>query len=214
MTKEREQAFLVIRDAITTGIQNFLAAFRHDWANETMYGFLLEASWEGTSVEAVAATEEGLLRIAKYYTASEGKEDEQSINHQRIQLRWGSPEDGWYANYDANFFIRANQLLAFAHEAGLMELGDQQLQQLCLEVLRELDSAGVFANAETRPNIVVGVCDVGGDNTEEDFLQWAEAVNPPVVMERLRRELQEANEAYARSPSGGAEHRRLGVNPR
>jgi hypothetical protein len=30
-----------------------------------MYGFLLEAVWEGASVEAVAATEEGLLRIAK-----------------------------------------------------------------------------------------------------------------------------------------------------
>ncbi|MEJ1935634.1 DUF4303 domain-containing protein [Nostoc sp. NIES-2111] len=204
MTKEREQAFSAIRDAIATGIKSFLAAFKHDWVNETMYGFLLEASWEGTSVDAVAATEEGLLRIAKSYAADDAKEDEQSINHQRIQLRWVSPEDGWYANYDANFFTRANQLLVQAHETGLMELGDQQLQQLCLEVLRELDSAGVFASAETRQNIVIGVCDVGGDNTEEDFLQWAEAVNPPVVMERLRRELQEANEIYTRSPSGGA----------
>jgi desulfoferrodoxin (superoxide reductase-like protein) len=75
-----------------------------------------------------------------------------------------------------------------------MELGDQQLQQLCIEVLRELDENGVFPSAEIRQNIVVGVCDVGSDNTEEDFLQWVEAVNPPVVMERLRRELQEAKD--------------------
>lgn len=79
-----------------------------------------------------------------------------------------------------------------------MQLGDQQLQQLCLEVLQQLDSVGVFASAETRQNILIGVCDVGGDNTEEDFLKWAEVVNPPVVIERLRRELQKANEAYAR----------------
>lgn len=198
MNKEREQALSAIRDAIATGIKNFLAAFRHEWANETMYGFLLEAAWEGTSVEAVAATEEGLFRIAKYYAADEGEEDEESINHQRIQLRWSSPEDGWYASYDADFFTRANQLLSQAHETGLMQLGDQQLQQLCLEVLQQLDSVGVFASAETRQNILIGVCDVGGDNTEEDFLKWAEVVNPPVVIERLRRELQKANEAYAR----------------
>lgn len=97
MNKEREQALSAIRDAIATGIKNFLAAFRHEWANETMYGFLLEAAWEGTSVEAVAATEEGLFRIAKYYAADEGEEDEESINHQRIQLRWSSPEDGMLA---------------------------------------------------------------------------------------------------------------------
>jgi hypothetical protein len=198
MTKEREQMFSAIRDAIAIGVKNFLIAFRQDWTHETMYGFLLEAAWEGTSVEAVAATEEGLLRIAKYYAADEGKEDEESMNHQRIQLRWGSPEDGWYPSYDADFFTRANQLLTQAHETGLMQLGNQQLQQLCLKVLKELDSAGVFANPETRQNIVIGVCDVGGDNTEEDFLKWAEVVNPPVVIERLRRELQEANEVYAR----------------
>ncbi|MEH2106267.1 DUF4303 domain-containing protein [Nostoc sp.] len=199
MIKEREQAFSTIRDAIATGVRDFLVAFRHDWANETMYGFLLEAVWEGTSVEAVAGTEEGLLRIAQYYAASEGQEDEELINYQGIELRWGSPEDGWYANYDADFFKRANQLLAEAHETGLMELGDQQLQQLCLEVLRQLDGAGVFGSGKTRQKIVIGVCDVGGDNTEKDFLEWAEAVNPPIVMERLRRELQEANEVYARS---------------
>jgi hypothetical protein len=30
MTLEREKAFSAIRDAIATGIKNFLAAFKHD----------------------------------------------------------------------------------------------------------------------------------------------------------------------------------------
>jgi len=196
MTTEHDQAFSAIREAIAVGARNFLAAFNQDWTGETIYSVLLEAVWEGTCVEAVAGTEEGLLRIAQYYAAREGKQDEESLNRQCIELRWGSPEDGWYANYDAGFFGRANQLLSEVHEAGLMELGDQQLQQLCLEVLRELDADGVFGIGEARERIMIGVCDVGGDHAEEDFLRWAEAINPPVVMQRLRRELQAANELF------------------
>lgn len=77
-----------------------------------------------------------------------------------------------------------------------MELYDDRLIQLCLDVLRELDAAGVFGTGKVREQIPIGICDVGGDNTEEDFLAWAEAVNPPSVMEKLRRELQAADEAW------------------
>lgn len=192
---EKNQAFSEIREAISVGAKDFLLAFKRDWAGETIYSFLLEAVWEGTDVEAVAGTEEGLLRITQFYADREGKQDEESINRLRTELRWGSPEDGWYANYDAGFFDRANHLLSEAHEAGVMELGDQQLQQLCLEVLHALDADGVFGVGEAREKTMIGVCDVGGDHAEEDFLRWAEAVNPPVVMDRLRRELQEASES-------------------
>lgn len=192
----QDQTFLAIRNAIGKGIMDFLAAFYHDWVGETTYSFLLEVPWEGTSIDAVAGTEEGLLRITRNYAASEGKQDEESFNRLKTQLRWGSPEDGWYENYSAGFFEKANQLISEVHQAGLLEEGDQRLQQLCLEVLRELDTTQVFGAGEERERIMIGVCDVGGDHAEEDFLSWAEAVNPPIVIERLRQELQESHAAF------------------
>jgi hypothetical protein len=161
-----------------------------------MYGFLLEAVWEGTYVEAVAATEEGLLRVAQEYTQYYGQTDEAFTKEMCIQLRWGSPEDGWYENYEAGLFKNANELISQAHEAGFMEIGDQQLQQMCLEVLRELDGDQIFGDRDAREKIIIGVCDVGGDNTEEDFLGWVEAVNSPDVMAQLRSELKAADKSY------------------
>jgi hypothetical protein len=196
MTTKQNQAFSAIREAIAEGARNFLVAFRQDWIGETMYGFLLETSWEGTSVEAVAGTEEGLLRIARYYANREGKQDEESLDLLCAQLRWESPEDGWYADYDAGFFEKANQLLSEVHKVGLMEIGDGQLQNLCLEALRELDTAGTFETNRTRERIAIGVCYVGGDQTEKEFLRWAEVVNPLVVVQRLRYELQKSNELF------------------
>jgi hypothetical protein len=192
---QKDQFFSEIRAAIVMGVGEFLAAFRRDWPGETMYSFLLVAVWEGTYINSVAATEEGLLRIAEDYAEPcEGQLDQESFKSECARFRWGGYESGWYMNFDAEFFESANQLISDAHKIGLMVEGDQQLQQICLEVLRELDSNSIFGTGEAREKIVIGVSDVGGDHTEEDFLSWAEAVNPPVVMARLRSELQAQNE--------------------
>jgi hypothetical protein len=123
---KKDQAFSEIRKSIVEASRGFLAALHRDWAGETMYGFLLETSCEGYSVEAVAATEEGLLRSAQDYTKHYGKTGESFTQEMRIQLRWGSPEDGWYENYAAGLFENANQLISEAHEAELIEIYDQQ----------------------------------------------------------------------------------------
>jgi hypothetical protein len=187
---EKERDFAAIREEIVTGSKEFLSAFKRDWAGEVMFGFMLVADCEGYSVEAVVGTEEGLLRVVHEY----GKRDDEYIQAECIKFRWGGYEDGWYENFDAALFSEANQLISEAHNSGLMELGDQQLQQICIESLRELDSDHVFGVGEAREKITIGISAVGGDHAEEDFLSWAEPVNPPVVIERLRRDLQEANE--------------------
>jgi hypothetical protein len=65
-----------------------------------------------------------------------------------------------------------------------------------LEVLKELDADQVFGVGKEREKIVIGVCYVGGDNSEEEFLKWAKSVNPPSIIERLRTELRAADESY------------------
>ncbi|MGA7932802.1 MAG: DUF4303 domain-containing protein [Kovacikia sp.] len=194
---EKERAFLAIREAIFAGAKAFLSAFKRDWAGEEMFGFLLVAVWEGYCVEAVAGTEEGLLRGVHEYAERKGKrDDDEYIQAEYIKSRWDGYEDGWYENLDDAFFGQANQLISEAHDSGLMEMGDQQLQQICIEAFKALDSDHVFGVGEAREKITIGVSDVGGDHAQEDFLSWAEPVNPPVVMERLRHDLQKANELF------------------
>jgi hypothetical protein len=159
---EKDRAFSEIRRSIAEASKEFLAAFDRDWAGEAMYSFLLQTSCEGYDVEAVAASEEGLLRAAQAHTKHYGQTSESFTQEMQIQLRWGSPEDGWYENYAAGFFRNANQLIAEAHEAESIEIYDLQLQQMCLEVLKELDSDRVFGVGKERERIVIGICYVGG----------------------------------------------------
>ena len=192
MTKEQEQVFAEIRRAIGVGVKDFLAALSRDRPGETMYGFLLEVPCEGTAVEAVAGTEEGLTRVARRYAEDEGEEGEEATRRQRAALRWGSPEDCWYSNYEAGFFREAQELISMAHDERLLEEYDEKLNRLCLETLQELDAAGVFGAGEEREGMVIGLCYVGGDNSDKEFLAWAKEVNPASVIKRLRRELKEA----------------------
>ena len=58
------------------------------------------------------------------------------------------------------------------------EYGDE-LEKLCVEVLREMAAAGSFD---------IGLCYIGGDNSPEEFLRWARQVNPQTLYRRVRRE--------------------------
>ncbi|PSF37098.1 hypothetical protein C7H19_11705 [Aphanothece hegewaldii CCALA 016] len=197
MSENNEKKFIIIQNAITQGIREFLVAFENNWPNETMYAFLLEVSCEGTSLEAVAATEEGLTRIAKKY--AESYFNELQINEKRIELRWGSPEDGWYPSYNGNYFNYANQLLIDAHNDQLMELYDGKLNQLALNVLHKLDMQGLFGHMKIRQQRAIGICYVGGDNSDEEFLHWLRVINSIDVVERVKREMAARNEIYIKS---------------
>lgn len=192
MAEEPDQNFVKIKDAIDRGIRAFFLDLENDRQNESIYGFLLEVNCEGTSIEALAGTEEGLTRIAKEYAKSDA--DRTEIDEWRIQLRWASEEGGWYASYEKGYFDRANQFLLEAREVGLMELYDERLNRLVLEVLQELDREGFFGRGEVREGKAIGMCYVGGDNSEEEFLSWLAQVNSPEIVARVKQEREESFE--------------------
>jgi hypothetical protein len=192
----REELFASIREALAAGVRDFLTEFRAAWPGETMYGFLFELPCEGTHAHAAAATEEGLIRVADRY-ASRGYRAKTGDTPTvlRTWLRWAGPEDGWYQGNDTNAFLRASQLLDDAFAAGFMKSFDGQLNDLALAALRDLDALGEFGSGADRERVVLGMCYIGGDNSDEEFLGWAKRVNPPAVMKRLRRELTESGAA-------------------
>lgn len=122
----------------------------------------------------------------------------------RTWLRWAGPEDGWYQGLETEAFVPTSQHLDEAVAAGWMELYDGQLETQALAALRQLDAEGVFGRGANREVVVLGLCYIGGDNSDEDFLAWAEQVNPPVVMERLIREIGESRAMSDRIPSPGS----------
>jgi hypothetical protein len=200
MARRRKTDFAPLRTAIVAGCHEFLTALANDWTGEKLYGFLLEAAPEGDNVQAVAGTEEGLTRIAEHYATNLGYRARKgkTLPLLRTLLRWGSPRDGWYVRFDAIFFDEANRLLQEACEQGAIEPFDGKLNGLCLEALRELDDAGVFGTGEERDRVLIGICYVGGDNSEQEFFGWAEKVNPPPVIERVRSEREQGFKASRR----------------
>jgi hypothetical protein len=66
---------------------------------------------------------------------------------------------------------------------------DGTLNGICIEVLKRMDAEGAFGTGPERERVVLGICYIGGDNSQEEFLGWAKQVNPSSVYKRLRKEL-------------------------
>jgi hypothetical protein len=172
-----------IRKALRTAAEKFLRAVAKEHPGETLYGFLFEISCEGFSAHGAAATEEGLRRYAEGYAVKHGGDADQL----RSEFRWGSTEDAWYQQPDTAFTV-VNKLLDRAEGQELYGVYGGVLEGLCIDVLKELDAAGMFGTGVARERVVLGVCYIGGDNSEKEFLGWAKQVNPPRVYKRLRTE--------------------------
>jgi uncharacterized protein DUF4303 len=172
-----------IRAALRAAAEKFLRGVAKEHPGETLYGFLFEISCEGFSAHGAAATEEGLSRYAEEWVAKTGGK----VARLKAEFRWGSTEDGWYQQPDAAFNA-VNRLLARAEREELYEMYGGVLEGLCIDVLKELDAAGTFGTGADRERLVLGICYIGGDNSEKEFLGWAKQVNPPKVFKRLRAE--------------------------
>lgn len=177
-----------IRSALRTAADKFWKAIAKEHSGETPYAFLFEISCEGFSAHGTVATEEGLNRFAEKYVAEEGGK----LAKAKAEFRWGSPEDAWYQQPDAPFNA-VNKLLQRASEERLYEECTGGLEPLCLDVLKEMDAAGIFGTQAARERMAVGVCYIGGDNSPKEFLGWAKQVNPPSVYKRLQKEYKLSN---------------------
>ncbi len=186
----------VSRDDICSALQSAAEDFlrRVEKANpgETLYAFLFEISCEGFSAFAAVATEEALARYSKAQLAKvKPIEASDSLAIVQSCMRWAGPEAGWYQDLDS-VFDAANDLLSRANAQDLYQMFDGSLNEMCLQVLREMDQAGHFGKGKERDRVVLGICYIGGDNSDEEFLTWAKKVNPPSVIKRLRQELKQS----------------------
>ena len=172
-----------IESALSTELTAFVSAFRakHD---EEIYGVLIEISREGFSAHGSIATEEGLTRFANECLGSY-KGD---LSAAKKDLRWAGPENGWYQS-DDKAFRTTNAELSIAQKSKLYDYFDRTLTALCLKTLKSLDENGLFGTGVSRAKMVIGICYVGGDNSDEEFLGWAKQVNPKSVYTRLSKEL-------------------------
>jgi hypothetical protein len=173
-----------IENSLMTEGVAFFRNFRKRNPHETIYAFLIELSGVGYAAAAAIATEESLARFAQECADDYDGDVELAKN----ELRWAGPENGWYQSDDKHF-RNTNQLLELAEESELYPEYNGTLEKIALSAIQRMVTDGVFGSPGEREKMVVGICHTGGDNSEEDFLQWASVVNAPAVIQRLEAEL-------------------------
>jgi hypothetical protein len=177
-----------IRAALRPAAAGYLRRVVELHPGETLYGFLLELSTEGFSVYGAFNTEENLTRVAERCAAdSPDDENMNTVEKARAFWRWGFADEGWCQPPNVAFEA-VNKLLDRARDEGLYEEYGDELEKLCVEVLREMGAAGEFDIGPGGERIGVGLCFIGGDNSPEEFFRWARRVNPQSVYRRVRRE--------------------------
>jgi hypothetical protein len=178
-----------IRLGLRTSAEEFLGTVARNQPGESLYSFLFEVSCEGFSAHGAAATEEALTRFAELEIANGPRvRSKNPLEAIKSAYRWGSIEDAWYQKPDSAF-KSVNKLLRQAEKQKLYKLYDGTLTELCLQVLREMDDDAFFGRGEARQTVVLGLCYTGGDNSDEEFLDWARHVNPVKVVDRLQEEI-------------------------
>jgi Domain of unknown function (DUF4303) len=161
--------------------------FKAEHPKEKQYSFSFVAPPEGTSVCCTFATEEGLTNIATEYVNNvPGISKDNSIETQRISLRWLNPDEGWYYYYFGDIF---DGLWLQPFITGGLEEFDESTEDICVDTLKELDKMGLFGKGDDRNLIVIGFT-YGYD--PDDFLNFAKEVNPPIIYDRLCVEIRES----------------------
>ena len=173
-----------IEEAMLAEAIAFFQTFQKRHSKESIYAFLFELSAVGYAAAAAIATEEALASYAEE-CADDFEED---VQQAMDALRWVGPEEGWYQSEDKHF-RNANKLLDIAEEIELYPEYDGTLEKIALSVMKRMDTDGIFGAQKAREKILLGVCHTGGDNSEQDFIRWASAVNPPAVIKRLKAQL-------------------------
>ncbi len=161
--------------------------FRAEHENECLYSFTLISPPEGSSVCCSFATEEGLTNIATDYINNHPRiARNNTLEDQRVSLRWLNPDEGWYYYFfDDNF----SEFWLKPFTTGELKLFDESTDSICIDVLRRLDEVNTFGSETQRSRIVLGFT-YGSD--PDDFINFAKEVNPPQVYSRLCDEIRES----------------------
>jgi hypothetical protein len=178
-----------IRSVLQTAAFNFLRIVRQENPGLKLRS-LLFGIWEHRQeVSGTVATEEGLI----FYRQEEGTtgysvEAGDPIAMLKEYILWGR-RGRWYGSEPDPAFAEVNGLLLRARERGVLKPFDGTLNQLCLDVLRQMDGAGSFGTGVYRDAVIVGVCGSLGADSLRGFLDGAKHVNPRQAIQWLRREI-------------------------
>jgi hypothetical protein len=160
--------------------------FKVEHQGEELYSFTFVAPAEGTSVCCAFATEEGLTDIATDYVNNSASARGNTIDRQRMSLRWLNPDEGWHYYFFDDSFCEF-WLYPFTNKELL--LFDGSTETICLEVLKQLNMMNVFGSGTERDSIVIGLT-YGSD--PDDFLKFAGNVNSLVAYGKMCDEIREA----------------------
>jgi hypothetical protein len=176
---DRQMSSELVCQAILAGWAEFVSNHKDD----TAYAFALIGGQCANYLGFAIATEQGLLAVAAKYESAGYRyraEDWQQVdNIEKLAawLRWANPDDGWfYSDFPEHFLVQAKLDQLSAH--GL--LGDDDLEELCTEILASLQNSSAWREA-TNGSVIVGFT-YGED--PRDFLRTATRCNPyPLVMQ-------------------------------
>lgn len=164
---------------------------------ETPYAVLFEISDQTPGAWPIAATEQSLTRLADEYIAMGYKaRDGDDRELLRTGLRWDAPGDnmvGWYWGAD-DIDKDLNILIADAFDQDVIN-DHMVVRSLCLAALKELDDDNTFGKDDSRNQLVVGISNV--DQGFQTFVDDLATANPPIVIDRLRAELQASYDVWS-----------------
>jgi hypothetical protein len=161
--------------------------------SERFYSFGFYTAALAEYLMVTASTEEGLSRVTADYLKTSGGDP----SLRRAALRW-SPCDSPLHAEGESLLPRATAL----RDAGPDPYDDSPeademvtlVYEVAIEALAELDRVGTFGSEAERSALVLGIwC---GDQSNEERVEFARALNTSVVAERFARELEEGVKAF------------------
>jgi hypothetical protein len=178
---------------LTEELREAWRSLRESHPGERFYSFGFYTTALAEYLMVTASTEEGLSRVTAEYVQKDGGDPVL----RRASLRW-SP-------CDSPLHLEGEELLprsTLLRDAGPDPYEDSPeadetvslVYAAAVEALSTLDREGVFGSAETRSQMVVGIW--SGDQSNEERIEFARALNPPAVVERFARELEEGVSAF------------------
>lgn len=181
------------RATLTDELRAAWRALRAAHAGERFYAFGLYTAPCAEYLMVTAATEEGLARAT---AAAVGKRGGDPALRQ-ASLRWSPADSPLHAEGDG-LLPKSGAL----RDAGPDPYDDSPAGEAAVKLvfesavaaLRELDREGLFGAGVEREALVVGVW--YGDQSDEERVEYARALNPAPVAERFERELAAADEAF------------------
>ena len=170
MTDSSTPLRALLETAITTAVDRF----RAEHPDDLLYGFALSITSSSPQIQAAFATEERLSNYTKRYCLNRDQTlTPELLVIKRTELRWSSLDQGWLIND----LTETNLDQALAQVAN-----HEEIEAVCIEVLRALDQKGLFGQGESRYQVTIGVTQ---DQDPHRFLQRAKQLNPEPVIQQL-----------------------------